>query len=95
MKNKEIILVIIQNNYKKVGILCPYFLQMNKFSQWVITICVIIMTIFIILSYNRINTIVKMDYTDGYGNRDVLNNIDRNVIRISDAIRDVYNMPHL
>ena len=47
------------------------------------------MTIFIILSYNRINTIVQMDY-NSYGNRDVLNNIDRNVIRISDTVKDIW-----
>ena len=62
---------------------------MNKFCQRVITICLIVITIFVILSYYRINTIVKMDY-ETYGNRAVLNNIDRNVIRISDTVKDIW-----
>ena len=47
------------------------------------------MTVFSILAYSRLNTIVKMDYTDGYSNRSVLNNLDLNVIRILDEVRDI------
>lgn len=47
------------------------------------------MTIFSILSYCRINTIVKNDYNDGFGNKDVLNNIDLNIIKIHDKVADI------
>ncbi len=64
---------------------------MNKYCQRIITICVIVMTIFIILSYCKINTIIKMDYSDGYSNRSVLNNLDLNVVRIETLVRDIYS----
>lgn len=68
---------------------------MNKFCQRVITICVIVMTIFSILAYckinsisHQLNTIVELDYQDTWNNA-VLDNIDLNVIRILDRVANI------
>jgi hypothetical protein len=63
------------------------FYKMNKFCQRVITLWVLVTAVFSVLSYNRINAIVKMDYSEGFGNRHVLNHIDMNVISILDTVR--------
>ncbi len=62
---------------------------MNKFSQCIITISVVVIAVFSALIYFKINTIVQMDYKDT-GNNTVLDNIDLNVIRILDKVGDIY-----
>ena len=61
---------------------------MNKFCQRVITISVVVMAIFSVLSYLKIDTIVQMDYKDT-GNNAVLDNIDLNIIKILDKVSDI------
>ena len=61
---------------------------MNKFCQRVISISVVVMAIFSVLSYLKIDTIVQMDYKDT-GNNAVLDNIDLNIIKILDKVSDI------
>ena len=59
---------------------------MNQFSQRIITICVIIITLFSILSFAKI---CKIYETTQY-HTDVLDNIDLNLIRTFDKVYSIY-----